>query len=162
MISFESDAKKSNEEEEEKPRVSEQEGNNVRVSKVEEEEEEEGSRVSELRSENSFDFEEREQNNSLAVGDCKSLWSEFDDFVANEKNEAMEGTSRALSYGFEVGDMVWGKVKSHPWWPGHIFNEAFASSSVRRTRRDRSSFKNQHTDTHKTDNRQHHNDKNHT
>ncbi|KAG6775055.1 hypothetical protein POTOM_018481 [Populus tomentosa] len=136
MISFESDAKKSNEEEEEKPRVSEQEGNNVRVSKVEEEEEEEGSRVSELRSESSFDFEEREQNNSSAVGDCKSLWSEFDDFVANEKNEAMEGTSRALSYGFEVGDMVWGKVKSHPWWPGHIFNEAFASSSVRRTRRE--------------------------
>ncbi|KAG6773189.1 hypothetical protein POTOM_020450 [Populus tomentosa] len=136
MISFESDAKKSNEEEEEKPRVSEQEGNNVRVSKVEEEEEEEGSRVSELRSESSFDFEEREQNNRLAVGDCKSLWSEFDDFVANEKNEAMEGTSRALSYGFEVGDMVWGKVKSHPWWPGHIFNEAFASSSVRRTRRE--------------------------
>ncbi|XP_073265388.1 PWWP domain-containing protein 1-like [Populus alba] len=136
MISFESDAKKSNEEEEEKPRVSEQEGNNVRVSKVEEEEEEEGSRVSELRSESSFDFEEREQNNISAVGDCKSLWSEFDDFIANEKNEAMEGTSRALSYGFEVGDMVWGKVKSHPWWPGHIFNEAFASSSVRRTRRE--------------------------
>ncbi|XP_011036849.1 PREDICTED: uncharacterized protein LOC105134211 isoform X2 [Populus euphratica] len=136
MISFESDAKKSNEEEEEKTRVSEQEGNNVRVSKVEEEEEEEGSRVSELRSESSIDFEEREQNNRLAVGDYKSLWSEFDDFVANEKNEAMEGTSRALSYGFEVGDMVWGKVKSHPWWPGHIFNEAFASSSVRRTRRE--------------------------
>lgn len=43
---------------------------------------------------------------------------------------------RILSYGFEYGDMVWGKVKSHPWWPGHIFNEAFASSSVRRTRRE--------------------------
>ncbi|KAJ8623179.1 hypothetical protein MRB53_031708 [Persea americana] len=41
----------------------------------------------------------------------------------------------SLSYGFEYGDMVWGKVKSHPWWPGHIFNEAFASSSVRRMRR---------------------------
>ncbi|XP_050221701.1 PWWP domain-containing protein 1-like isoform X2 [Mercurialis annua] len=65
-----------------------------------------------------------------------SLLSEFDDFVANEKHEATEGTSRALSYGFEVGDMVWGKVKSHPWWPGHIFNEAFATSSVRRTRRE--------------------------
>jgi DNA (cytosine-5)-methyltransferase 3A len=48
----------------------------------------------------------------------------------------MTGTSRALIYGFEVGDMVWGKVKSHPRWPGHIFNEAFASSSVRRTRRE--------------------------
>ncbi|KDP23492.1 hypothetical protein JCGZ_23325 [Jatropha curcas] len=65
-----------------------------------------------------------------------SLLSEFDDFVANEKHGALVGTSRALTYGFEVGDMVWGKVKSHPWWPGHIFNEAFASSSVRRTRRE--------------------------
>ncbi|PKA59338.1 Serine/threonine-protein kinase ATM [Apostasia shenzhenica] len=39
-------------------------------------------------------------------------------------------------HGFKVGDMVWGKVKSHPWWPGHIFNEAFASSSVRRMKRE--------------------------
>lgn len=66
-----------------------------------------------------------------------SLLSEFDEYVANEKNSSNEsGMSRALSYGFEVGDMVWGKVKSHPWWPGQIFNEVFASSSVRRSRRD--------------------------
>ncbi|XVF37263.1 hypothetical protein REPUB_Repub19eG0131200 [Reevesia pubescens] len=64
----------------------------------------------------------------------KSLLSEFDDYVANDRIGG--GTSRALSYGFEVGDMVWGNVKSHPWWPGHIFNEAFASPSVRRTRRE--------------------------
>lgn len=64
----------------------------------------------------------------------KTLLSEFDDFVANEKMHV--GTSRALSYGFEVGDMVWGKVKSHPWWPGHIFNESFASNPVRHSRRE--------------------------
>lgn len=39
-------------------------------------------------------------------------------------------------YRFATGDMVWGKVKSHPWWPGHIFNESFASPSVRRIKRD--------------------------
>ncbi|KAE8668478.1 autophagy-related protein 18a-like [Hibiscus syriacus] len=72
-----------------------------------------------------------EKGNGL---DYKSLLSEFDDYVANDRIGG--GTSRALSYGFEVGDMVWGKVKSHPWWPGHIFNEAFASPSVRRTRRE--------------------------
>ncbi|CAH8381979.1 unnamed protein product [Eruca vesicaria subsp. sativa] len=65
--------------------------------------------------------------------DYKSLLSEFDDYVASEKLGS--GVSRALSYGFRVGDLVWGKVKSHPWWPGHIFNEAFASPSVRRMRR---------------------------
>ncbi|KAM7272169.1 hypothetical protein ACFE04_026832 [Oxalis oulophora] len=52
------------------------------------------------------------------------------------RNGALLGKSRALSYGFELGDLVWGKVKSHPWWPGHIFNEALASSSVCRTRRE--------------------------
>ena len=69
------------------------------------------------------------------VSQYNSLLSEFDDFVANEKSGQM-ATSRALRYGFEVGDMVWGKVKSHPWWPGHIFNDAFASPQVRRTRRE--------------------------
>ncbi|MED6153147.1 hypothetical protein PIB30_098790, partial [Stylosanthes scabra] len=69
--------------------------------------------------------------------DSNSLLSEFDEFVAAEGNgRARGGASRDLGFGFEVGDMVWGKVKSHPWWPGHIFNEAFASPSVRRTKRE--------------------------
>jgi hypothetical protein len=29
--------------------------------------------------------------------------------------------------GFRVSDLVWGKVKSHPWWPGEIFDPANAS-----------------------------------
>ncbi|XP_059632720.1 PWWP domain-containing protein 1-like [Cornus florida] len=37
---------------------------------------------------------------------------------------------------YEVGDLVWGKVKSHPWWPGQIFEEAFASPSVFSTKRE--------------------------
>ncbi|KAJ3669657.1 hypothetical protein LUZ60_011607 [Juncus effusus] len=36
--------------------------------------------------------------------------------------------------GLKVDDMVWGKVKSHPWWPGRIFNESLAGPSVRKTR----------------------------
>lgn len=52
-----------------------------------------------------------------------------------EESEASEARDTWMN-GFEVGDMVWGKVKSHPWWPGHIFNEAFATSSVRRTKRE--------------------------
>ncbi|KAK1360974.1 PWWP domain-containing protein [Heracleum sosnowskyi] len=31
---------------------------------------------------------------------------------------------------FEIGDLVWGKVKSHPWWPGQIYNEKLASREV--------------------------------
>ncbi|KAL6142607.1 hypothetical protein ACLB2K_060884 [Fragaria x ananassa] len=85
--------------------------------------------------------EDQEEDSSEAQNDgdrdeSVDLLSEFDEFVANEKDGMALGTSRALSFGFEVGDMVWGKVKSHPWWPGHIFNEAFATSQVRRTRRE--------------------------
>ncbi|CAL0308561.1 unnamed protein product [Lupinus luteus] len=66
------------------------------------------------------DLNNRTEKFSGSDSKSKSLLSEFDD----------------LGHGFEVGDMVWGKVKSHPWWPGHIYNEAFASPSVRRTKRE--------------------------
>ncbi|KAK1277159.1 hypothetical protein QJS04_geneDACA003427 [Acorus gramineus] len=39
-------------------------------------------------------------------------------------------------HGLKPGDMVWGKVKSHPWWPGHVFHEVFASPVVRRSKRE--------------------------
>ncbi|KAI5070998.1 hypothetical protein GOP47_0013249 [Adiantum capillus-veneris] len=31
-----------------------------------------------------------------------------------------------------VGDLVWAKVKSHPWWPGQIFDVADASAAAKR------------------------------
>ncbi|KAK9158180.1 hypothetical protein Scep_004754 [Stephania cephalantha] len=33
---------------------------------------------------------------------------------------------------FSVGDLVWGKVKSHPWWPGQIFDPSDASEQAMR------------------------------
>ncbi|GER55208.1 Tudor/PWWP/MBT superfamily protein [Striga asiatica] len=51
-----------------------------------------------------------------AVANYDSILSEFDHFAA-------KGSSEAVRFGYEIGDMVWGKVKSHPWWPGHIYNE---------------------------------------
>lgn len=56
------------------------------------------------------------------------------DVSGSDMDDEMRDES-GLDPRFEMGDMVWGKVKSHPWWPGHLFNEAFATSSVRRTRR---------------------------
>ncbi|KAK2976002.1 hypothetical protein RJ640_024763 [Escallonia rubra] len=64
-----------------------------------------------------------------SVSEYDSMLSKFDEFAA-------AGPSRPLGYGFEIGDMVWGKVKSHPWWPGHIYSEAFATPSVRRSKRE--------------------------
>ncbi|GJV32820.1 tudor/PWWP/MBT superfamily protein [Tanacetum coccineum] len=51
----------------------------------------------------------------------------FDDVSTNEN---------VVKNGFRAGDMVWGKVKSHLWWPGHIFSEEFVIPSVRRRKRD--------------------------
>ncbi|XP_057792006.1 PWWP domain-containing protein 1-like [Salvia miltiorrhiza] len=65
------------------------------------------------------------KKNMSAAADYDSILSAFDQFAARGKDEA-------VGYGFQIGDMVWGKVKSHPWWPGHIYNEALASPSVRR------------------------------
>ncbi|KAA8527465.1 hypothetical protein F0562_034820 [Nyssa sinensis] len=59
------------------------------------------------------------------------LDSMSDEGTALEMLDALrKGKSKNLGCGYEVGDLVWGKVKSHPWWPGQIFDEAFASSSV--------------------------------
>ncbi|CAN4108776.1 unnamed protein product [Withania somnifera] len=63
------------------------------------------------------------------VSEYDLMLSKFDDFAGN-------GKCWSVGYGFEMGDMVWGKVKSHPWWPGHIFSEAFATPSVRRSKRE--------------------------
>ncbi|XP_057769328.1 PWWP domain-containing protein 3-like [Salvia miltiorrhiza] len=30
-------------------------------------------------------------------------------------------------HGFRVGDLVWGKIKSHPWWPGQVYDPRDAS-----------------------------------
>ncbi|KAI3445352.1 hypothetical protein Pfo_002017 [Paulownia fortunei] len=69
---------------------------------------------------------EHKRNRSV-VEDYDSILSAFDEFAAKGKGEA-------VGHGYNIGDMVWGKVKSHPWWPGHIYNEAFASPSVWRSK----------------------------
>ncbi|MCO5611460.1 hypothetical protein L7F22_065713 [Adiantum nelumboides] len=37
---------------------------------------------------------------------------------------------------YRLGDMVWGKVKSHPWWPGQLYDPALASASAMEFKRD--------------------------
>ncbi|KAF5175122.1 Pwwp domain-containing protein [Thalictrum thalictroides] len=69
------------------------------------------------------------------VSDFDSAYARVDEGAAARMSDAFGlEAEKALSYGFEPGDMVWGKVKSHPWWPGHVFSEAFATPSVRRTK----------------------------
>jgi DNA (cytosine-5)-methyltransferase 3A len=56
------------------------------------------------------------------------------DATLESENRLQNGSQGDGMHGLQVGDMVWGKVKSHPWWPGHIFSESFAGNSVHKTR----------------------------
>uniref|UniRef100_A0A0D9WCU5 PWWP domain-containing protein n=1 Tax=Leersia perrieri TaxID=77586 RepID=A0A0D9WCU5_9ORYZ len=45
----------------------------------------------------------------------------------------LAGGGGAWPRGLRFGEMVWGKVKSHPWWPGHVYSLALTSDGeVRR------------------------------
>ncbi|CAN4079232.1 unnamed protein product [Withania somnifera] len=35
--------------------------------------------------------------------------------------------TRSAKYVYKVGDFVWGKIKSHPWWPGRVYDAPSAS-----------------------------------
>ncbi|CAL5346974.1 unnamed protein product [Camellia sinensis] len=59
-----------------------------------------------------------------------SLESTLNEGTAVEMFDALKDS------GYEVGDMVWGKVKSHPWLPGQIFDEALASPSICRAEKE--------------------------
>ncbi|KAK7339482.1 hypothetical protein VNO77_20153 [Canavalia gladiata] len=47
--------------------------------------------------------------------------------TGENKDLEMDDLSDEGCDGFSVGDFVWGKIKSHPWWPGRIYNPSDAS-----------------------------------
>ncbi|CAE5962936.1 unnamed protein product [Arabidopsis arenosa] len=97
---------------------------NDETSKLKEEEEDDDcseDQSSELGSETDekeLDLELKEEKRG--VSNYKSLLYEFDDYVASEKMG--HGVSRALSYGFEVGDLVWVRID-------HVLVAFFGGSS---------------------------------
>ncbi|KAL6011504.1 hypothetical protein ACLOJK_001952 [Asimina triloba] len=56
--------------------------------------------------------------------------NEEDDEVEEDDDQADEEEDQ-----FSVGDFVWGKIKSHPWWPGLIYDPSDASDFARKYRR---------------------------
>lgn len=47
--------------------------------------------------------------------------------TSENKDLEMEDLGDEGYGGFSVGDFVWGKIKSHPWWPGRIYDPSDAS-----------------------------------
>ncbi|KDP45328.1 hypothetical protein JCGZ_09577 [Jatropha curcas] len=53
------------------------------------------------------------------------------DLIENRKEEEkMENEGHK----FGVGDFVWGKVKSHPWWPGRVYDPSDASDQAKKVK----------------------------
>ncbi|GAV82273.1 PWWP domain-containing protein, partial [Cephalotus follicularis] len=49
-----------------------------------------------------------------------------------DKSRDMDAEMTASKPGFCVSDLVWGKVRSHPWWPGQIFDASAASVKAKK------------------------------
>ncbi|XP_027336217.1 uncharacterized protein LOC113850069 isoform X2 [Abrus precatorius] len=47
--------------------------------------------------------------------------------TSDNKDLEMEDLGDEEYGGFSVGDFIWGKIKSHPWWPGRIYDPSDAS-----------------------------------
>ncbi|XP_043699387.1 uncharacterized protein LOC122650137 [Telopea speciosissima] len=50
-------------------------------------------------------------------------------------NQVFYGLDAEKEGVFSVSDLVWGKVKSHPWWPGQIFDPSDASDQAMKYRK---------------------------
>ncbi|KAK0608219.1 hypothetical protein LWI29_027361 [Acer saccharum] len=77
--------------------------------------------------------------------DCVTEAANMVYYMRNEKltkrgremiDDCEKKAMKRFGYRFEVGDLVWGKVRSYPWWPGQIFNEAFALPCARNGKRE--------------------------
>ncbi|KAL1531645.1 PWWP domain-containing protein 6-like [Salvia divinorum] len=68
------------------------------------------------------------ENSLEEMRDCKPTGGEQLDVMDVDGCEGGAGdTMDDKEDGFRVGDFVWGKIKSHPWWPGQVYDPEDAS-----------------------------------
>ncbi|WMV17548.1 hypothetical protein MTR67_010933 [Solanum verrucosum] len=68
--------------------------------------------------------EEMNGKENVAGGSDDEMVDAVDGETA-EDNSGEDTTS--VKHVYAVGDFVWGKIKSHPWWPGRVYNASAAS-----------------------------------
>ncbi|OVA09923.1 PWWP domain [Macleaya cordata] len=74
-------------------------------------------------------------NNKIEIGEQIAGFEQAKSMEQHlEKAEALKSEPTATYHltpekegEFSISDLVWGKVRSHPWWPGQIFNSSDAS-----------------------------------
>lgn len=76
------------------------------------------------------------KNEQMGFGD-RGLNTDL--LVANERSiddadDGREGEVDIADDQFRVGDFVWGKIKSHPWWPGRVYDPSNASDYAKKVK----------------------------
>lgn len=86
------------------------------------------------------------ENSSNENGECRSTGYKQSDGIGTDDSNVDgdgdgdgEGTGDKMKdgeIGFRVGDFVWGKIKSHPWWPGQVYDPKDASEFALKHKQD--------------------------
>lgn len=82
---------------------------------------------------NGLSFEENGKDPHEKLGTIEVQISEA---VENNDGEVEDLGCGDDGHKFSVGDFVWGKVKSHPWWPGRVYDPSCASDYAAKLRID--------------------------
>lgn len=70
--------------------------------------------------------------NVLNESHAVNLVVDLHPYMAKDGNASSEVNAKSVITEFCEGDLVWGKVRSHPWWPGQIFNLSAASQKAKK------------------------------
>ncbi|KEH42283.1 putative non-specific serine/threonine protein kinase [Medicago truncatula] len=54
----------------------------------------------------------------------------------NAQEDSVPRESESSEANYRVSDLVWGKVRSHPWWPGQIYDPLVASEKAKKQRKE--------------------------
>lgn len=73
-----------------------------------------------------------EESDGIKVKGGVSEPKVVDVVVALDERAGKDGENRPKKAKFCASDLVWGKVRSHPWWPGQIFEPGDASDKARK------------------------------
>ncbi|KAF5457259.1 hypothetical protein F2P56_021373 [Juglans regia] len=65
-------------------------------------------------------------NEEDSDGKIEAIEVPIEDTSENDDGKAEEDMVDD-GYNFSVGDFVWGKIRSHPWWPGQVYDPSDAS-----------------------------------
>ncbi|KAG5243615.1 PWWP domain-containing family protein [Salix suchowensis] len=91
-----------------------------------------------------IDDEDSDAENEDAAAFDEGVLQENENLESNESNLVVDvgadgnatgdvNTKMASKEaGLSVGDLVWGKVRSHPWWPGQVFGRSDASKKAKK------------------------------